>query len=113
MSNGKTLKFLSYAVGETILVFIGILLALQVSNMNEQRKSNQYELKMLSEIKKSLEHDITYAEYLLENRIARLDSNTSRSIELLKESKVDIEKLNYYRTSGFKDKVFSQTLKGK
>ena len=31
-------KYLRYAIGEIILVVIGILIALQVNNLNEERK---------------------------------------------------------------------------
>ena len=41
LSEGKTGKYIKYAIGEIILVVIGILLALQINNWNEQRKSNQ------------------------------------------------------------------------
>ena len=34
----ETSKYLRYAVGEVILVVIGILIALQVNNFNEIRK---------------------------------------------------------------------------
>ena len=34
----KTSKYLKYAIGEIILVVIGILIALQVNNWNENRK---------------------------------------------------------------------------
>ena len=37
MSENKTGKYLKYAIGEIILVMIGILLALQVNNWNEKR----------------------------------------------------------------------------
>ena len=33
----KTGKYLSYAIGEIVLVVIGILIALQVNNWNENR----------------------------------------------------------------------------
>ena len=35
----KTGKYLKYAVGEIVLVVIGILIALQVNNWNENRKT--------------------------------------------------------------------------
>ena len=35
----KTGKYLKYAIGEIILVVIGILIALQINNWNEQRKN--------------------------------------------------------------------------
>tara|TARA_B100000508_G_scaffold107348_1_gene85427 strand:- start:44 stop:181 length:138 start_codon:yes stop_codon:yes gene_type:complete len=36
----KTSKYFKYAIGEIILVVIGILIALQINNWNELRKSN-------------------------------------------------------------------------
>jgi hypothetical protein len=41
LSENKFNKYLLFAVGEITLVMIGILLALQVNNWNEQRKQNQ------------------------------------------------------------------------
>ncbi|EDM43352.1 beta-lactamase [unidentified eubacterium SCB49] len=40
ISDGKTGKYLKYAIGEIILVVIGIVFALQINNWNENRKSN-------------------------------------------------------------------------
>lgn len=37
LSEGKTGKYLKYAVGEIILVVIGILIALQINNLNQER----------------------------------------------------------------------------
>jgi hypothetical protein len=38
LKEGKTSKYLKYAIGEIILVVIGILIALQINNWNENRK---------------------------------------------------------------------------
>ena len=38
MGEGKTSRYIKYAIGEILLVMIGILLALQVNNWNEKRK---------------------------------------------------------------------------
>lgn len=46
----RTGKYLKYAIGEIILVMIGILLALQVNNWNEKRKANNNEIKLLKNI---------------------------------------------------------------
>lgn len=41
LSESKFSKYLLYAIGEIILVVIGILIALQINNWNEQRKLKQ------------------------------------------------------------------------
>jgi uncharacterized membrane protein YidH (DUF202 family) len=38
---GKTTKYFKYAIGEIILVVIGILIALQINNWNENKQLNQ------------------------------------------------------------------------
>ena len=52
LSEGKTAKYLKYAIGEIVLVMIGILLALQVSNWNQNRKDRISERKILDNIHK-------------------------------------------------------------
>ncbi len=44
-------RYVFYAIGEVLLVMIGILLALQVNNWNENRKESQSELKALIDLK--------------------------------------------------------------
>ena len=36
--DNKPMKYMRYAIGEIILVVIGILIALQINNWNQQRK---------------------------------------------------------------------------
>lgn len=50
----KTSKYFKYAIGEIFLVMVGILLALQVNNWNENRKLNQVELTVIKELKNDL-----------------------------------------------------------
>lgn len=52
MKTGKTGKYLKYAIGEIVLVMIGILLALQVSEWNTNRKRQQQEVQILQDINK-------------------------------------------------------------
>jgi len=57
LSENKFSKYLIYAIGEVILVVIGILIALQVNNLNEQHKSDKkkYLTSMRSELLTNLE----------------------------------------------------------
>ena len=54
LSKNKFSSYLIYAIGEIVLVVIGILIALQINNWNEYKKKEQYELSLLKEIKKIL-----------------------------------------------------------
>ncbi|WP_162919992.1 hypothetical protein [Hanstruepera ponticola] len=54
----KTGKYFKYAIGEIVLVMIGILLALQVNNWNEQRKLVQKEVQVLIALKEDIETNI-------------------------------------------------------
>ncbi|WP_455168783.1 DUF6090 family protein [Aegicerativicinus sediminis] len=53
----KTSKYFKYAIGEIILVVVGILIALQINNWNEAKNNRAFEVKMLSEIRKGLKAD--------------------------------------------------------
>ena len=39
--DNKPLKYFRYAIGEIVLVVIGILIALQINNANENRKDKR------------------------------------------------------------------------
>lgn len=54
IAGGQTRKYLKYALGEVILVMIGILLALQVNNWNEKRKLRQTQSIYLKGLKQNL-----------------------------------------------------------
>lgn len=53
--DNKTGKYFKYALGEIILVVIGILIALQINTWNENRKLQNEELNLLKEVKANLE----------------------------------------------------------
>ncbi len=69
LSENKFSKYLLYAFGEIILVVIGILIALKINNWNENRKSKQFETKILKEIKASIQLDLERNKAILEKRI--------------------------------------------
>ena len=58
LTEGKTGKYLKYAIGEIILVVLGILIALQINNWNEERKQSKLEESTLIELRANLLADI-------------------------------------------------------
>lgn len=57
LSEGKTGKYLKYAVGEIVLVVIGILIALQINNWNEHRKAKTQEKNLVLNLTEDLVSD--------------------------------------------------------
>jgi hypothetical protein len=64
MEKNKTGKYLKYAIGEIILVVIGILIALQINNWNEVRKSKTKANTILKEIRSDMVKDLEIIEDL-------------------------------------------------
>ena len=58
LTENKFSKYLLYGIGEIILVVIGILIALQLNNLNERNKFKAKEIEILSDFKASLELDL-------------------------------------------------------
>ena len=57
MEKNKTVKYLKYAIGEIVLVVIGILIALSINNWNEQSKQNSSIQQALLEVHNNLVND--------------------------------------------------------
>ncbi|OIQ27564.1 MAG: hypothetical protein BM564_12385 [Bacteroidetes bacterium MedPE-SWsnd-G2] len=55
LSKNKISKYLLYALGEIILVVIGILIALNINNANQLKLQKEKEVKLLTELKYDLE----------------------------------------------------------
>lgn len=53
----KLRKYLLYALGEIVLVVIGILIALQINNWSNQQKMEAKEVAYLQDIRDNLIHD--------------------------------------------------------
>lgn len=54
LEQGKTTYYLKYAIGEIVLVVIGILIALSINNWNETRKIRNSEHEILKNLKSEL-----------------------------------------------------------
>ena len=73
MSENKTGKYFKYAIGEIILVVIGILIALGINNWNENRKSKLVEKDVLNNIYENLGVDSTQFDYY-KNQYKQIDN---------------------------------------
>ena len=58
--DNRPLKYLRYAIGEIVLVVIGILIALQINNWNEERKGKKLEQTYLIRLQNDLVKDTLY-----------------------------------------------------
>jgi Family of unknown function (DUF6090) len=77
LKEGKMANYFKYAIGEILLVVIGILIALQINNWNENRINNRQEVIIL----KSLKTEMKENQMLLSSVI----NNHSEVLKLLKE----------------------------
>lgn len=71
LTENKFSKYLLYAIGEIVLVVIGILIALSINNWNENKRSDRVLKNYYSQILQELEKDTTY----IHQRIKILDLN--------------------------------------
>lgn len=71
----RPIKYMRYAIGEIVLVVIGILIALQINTWKEEQKSKRVEFVMLTELKKNIEADILELDSTLTNVNHRIRSS--------------------------------------
>ena len=73
IEKNKTGKYLKYAIGEIILVVIGILIALQINNWNENRKADIELNNYLGLMREELQQDKLFYTKLISENKRRLD----------------------------------------
>ena len=80
LSEGKTGKYFKYAIGEIVLVMIGILLALQVNTWNEEIKERNIEQEYLTDLLEEMNYNFSELE-----RVMLLNQkNNEAAMELIK-----------------------------
>jgi hypothetical protein len=72
VSENKFSKYFIYAIGEIILVVIGILIAVQINNWNIERLDKKLEVKYLNNITLDLQKDLSILETQIEYRKRRI-----------------------------------------
>ena len=69
LNEGKTSKYLKYAIGEILLVVVGILIALNINNWNEQKKQEAKIIKILKEIQNDIQTDLVQANRIFDYQL--------------------------------------------
>jgi uncharacterized membrane-anchored protein YhcB (DUF1043 family) len=97
LSEGKTGKYLKYAIGEIILVVIGILIALQINNWNQNQQNKKQEKQILTQLLEEYKNNLEQ----INSKIFVRDEILTSSIKLLNYSKqnkelIDNDSLNRY-----------------
>ena len=79
ISEGKLRRYLVYALGEILLVVIGILIALQVNNWNQVQKGEKVEAELLL----ALNEEFSYNLEVMDAEMALLNSVKAAMINIL------------------------------
>jgi len=77
VNEGKASKYLKYAVGEIVLVVIGILIALQINNWNENRKNNKARIYYTQALLADLQKDslvLSFGNKLIQEHLEIMDN---------------------------------------
>lgn len=74
----NTRRYILYAIGEIALVVIGILIALQINNWNQQRIAKKFEHKLLTELQNTIVDDYNLLEMSIDGNV-----RTARSCEII------------------------------
>jgi len=92
LMENKTSKYLKYAIGEIILVVIGILIALQINNWNEERKQRNLEMDYYCQLFEDVSQDAVQVNYQIEKSEERLNS-ANTMLQMLQSDHPTYEKV--------------------
>ncbi|MEL7249591.1 MAG: DUF6090 family protein [Bacteroidota bacterium] len=90
LSENKVGSYLSYAIGEIILVVLGILIAIQVNNRNTNQQERKIESSYLVSIQNNLQEDIEE----LQVRLGKDSTHLNASTQLIRAFRVDSIRTN-------------------
>ena len=78
LAENKFSKYLIYAIGEIVLVVIGILLALQINSWNQQRNDDKKEFQLLTSLKSEFQNNLSTL-----NESIEINKKVSKSCTIL------------------------------
>ncbi|MGA7837503.1 MAG: DUF6090 family protein [Ignavibacteriaceae bacterium] len=106
---GKAMAYLRYAVGEILLVVIGILIALQINNWNENRKLLKQEIEIYSELKSDLFQTKKEISSTINKHKKIIKSTQSLIYDIVKKEPYSKTIYNRFASSGDDFQIIPQT----
>jgi len=82
LTENKFSKYLIYAIGEIVLVVIGILIALSINNWNENRKQSISEKEFITSVKNDLKQDKNFIQLIVEIIEPRIEAYKALNSDL-------------------------------
>lgn len=129
IAKGNVKRYLFYAIGEILLVVIGILLALQINNWNEQKKEKRQEWVALNDLKFEFEKNrtnflthakwqsevekswATYLSIISNKNLSNAERTISRPRGGWRTFTISNNKLNSLLSTGVIDRIKNDSLK--
>ncbi len=108
METGKTGKYLKYAIGEIILVVIGILIALSINTWNQNRLNKILEHELLSNLLNDVEADIQNLKYQ-DSVLALALLSKNRLLFHIKGEEIPEDSIFYYLSRTGPTSLFNST----
>jgi hypothetical protein len=90
VKENRAWNYLLYAIGEIVLVVVGILIALQINIANENRKSRHIERTYLENIKSDLEQNLISLQLFASERVRAIEAADSILTYFNKEETLDL-----------------------
>jgi len=101
LSEKNFIKYLLYVLGEIFIVVVGVLFALYLNNLNEQRKVNNRTVEILKDVQNDLAKDILNADETI-----RYYKQKKSTIKLILNDKLPYE---YYKNNAARSKYLIMT----
>ena len=107
LGQNKTSKYVKYALGEIILVVIGILIALSLNNWNANRKLAQQETILLTNLKLEMEENLLLLDSYLKKKqelsdaYASILTLTSPNYQKVEEDSIEVTFEQIFRIYNF------------
>ncbi len=95
LTENKFSKYLMYAIGEILLVVIGILIALSINNNNDNKRIAEYEKGLLREMTANLQRDLIDLKFSIKKNKNILKANTI-VLEYLEDPSIHQDSINFY-----------------